>query len=747
MKFRSTTRLLTFISGLIFFAVLPASWANAEQHSAFPDIPGKFGSSTFSQPVHDEIIDYGGKVRLLFTDGTLYRRRDSVSYDYFYVGDGELQLLDTAMLNAGWQQRFGIHRRVGFISAYLCGKFLEESMGLDTAGWREDKLRRPEWKKLQFLIKAPDKYFGISLPGELGLWPDRDGRSLPIWADLQLSDNEQMVVYLSPDLSDQLNLYLYDDKFSNPYLIADGDLSRSLDLRPIRIDSSEISIDLRESGRFIAVSDLYVAPGNAERGIGLILPALHTVDSVRDAHGHPVDFIKEHWRTGFYVAPRPRYPDQPDKISVYFRGKFIEARHEGVDFPANVATWFPHVPERQLGKYTIHYTQHKDLDLISVGTKIGDSIVGDKRTVSFTTDSISYISFSSGVYDTLRDSAGDIPLTFFIRKENNRGLFNRDIPLNVMTDLRQACSSFVSWWGPPLAPAIRIVDYPWGKGLSSPGLIHLSDVTFQTSRDQARFRAHEMAHQWWGHTVVPMSFSEAWLSEGLAEYSAAMYVLNVLHDSTEFRDITERWRKQVKEEGRLYGHYSRGYRAGPITMGSRFLLSYSPGDYVALVYSKAALLLRMLRFEIDGPEYRTDFFDAMLAEYRRTYFGQQVTNADFTRIAANFIGDKRAGQFFMQWLYDWRIPSFVCRYDIKPDDKGRPMLHVSIDVSDVDSSFATPYPVEIETADGGKHLIRLDNVGQQRDFILGPFPQGIANVRFDPDHIILASDAKVVAPQ
>lgn len=738
--------LRVLINTLAFVILWMPNTVRAENHPAFPDVPEKFGSATLIYPIHDKLIDYGGKAHLRLTDGTLYRRRDGASYDYFYEGTGELQLLDTVMINVGWRQRFGNRRTVPFSTAYLCGKQLPEMLQLDSAAWHEDKLRRPQWKKLQFLVKAPDKYFGISLPGELGLWPDRDSLSLPIWADLQINDNDQVVVYLSPDLSDQLNIYLYDNKTSNPYLLAGCNLSHVLSLRPIKIDSNEIFIDLRESGRFIAVSDLYLSPGTADRGIGFILPALDKVDSVRDAEGNPVDFIKKTWRTAFYVAPRSRVASGLDKVTVYFRGKFIKARHEGVDFPADVATWFPHLPVRQLGKYTIHYTQHKDLDLISVGEKTGDTVIGDRRTVSFTTDNISYISFASGAYDTLQDTAAGIPLEFFIRKENNRGLFNRNIPDNVMNDLRSACSSFVAWWGPPLAREIRIVDYPWGAGLSSPGLIHLSDVTLQTSQHQARFRAHEIAHQWWGHTVVPKSFGEAWLSEGLSEFSAAMYVLNVLHDTTEFNEITDRWRKQVTEEGRLYGRYSRGYRAGPIALGSRFLLSYSPGDYVALIYSKAACLLRMLRFEIDGPQYQTDRFDTMLAEYRQTYFGRQITNADFIRIAGEYLGNKRAEGFFNQWLYDWRIPAFVCRYEIQPDDKGRQMLHIDIEVSDVDSSFATAYPIEVETSDGERRIFRINDVGQQRDFDLGPFPQGIQKVRFDPDHIILARDTKVIEP-
>lgn len=739
-------RLLVLIPSSVFVIITMPLTASADSHSAFPDVPKSFGSATYSCPIRDQLIDYGGKARLRLIDGTLYRRRNAASCDYFYEGAGELQLLDTVMINVGWRQRFGNHRAVSFSTAYICGRRLPEMMRLDSSAWREDKLRRSQWNKLQFLVKAPDKYFGISMPGELGLWPDRDGSSLPIWADLQFSDNEQMVVYLSPDLSDQLNIYLYDNKTSSPYLLAGYNLSHALDLRPIKIDSTEISIELRESGRFVAVSDMCLSPGVADRGISFILPALDEVDSVRDARGNPVDFIKETWRTGLYVAPRPHVADGPDKITVYFRGKFIKARLEGIDFPADVATWFPHLPERQLGKYTIHYTQHRDLDLISVGKRIGDTVVGDKRTVSFTTDNISYVSFASGVYDTLQDSAAGIPLEFFIREENNRGLFNRSIPYNVMNDLQQACSSYVAWWGPPLAGMIRIVDYPWGAGLSSPGLIHLSDATLQTTHDQARFRAHEMAHQWWGHTVVPKSFSEAWLSEGLSEFSAAMYVLNVVHDSADFDEITGRWRKQVIEEGRLYGRYSRGYRAGPIALGSRFLLSYSPGDYVALVYSKAACLLRMLRFEIDGPRYQTDLFDSMLAEYRRDYLGRQVTNADFIRTAEKYLGRARAAEFFNQWLYDWRVPAFVCRYEIQPDDEGRRILHVSIDVSDVDTSFATAYPIEVKTSDGERKLFRIDNVGRQRDFVLGPFSQDIEKVRFDPDHIILARDTKVVEP-
>jgi len=733
------------IAAVAAMLALAAPVAEADD-PGFPKIPAGFNSKTLSYPLRGETIDYGGRLRVVFDEGMLYRRRDSVCYDYYFLGRGRLTALDTSGLGISWQYRFPDRNTVEFTSAYICGWDFEQYLNVDPAGWREDKLRRPQWKELQFLVKIPDRYFGVNLSGELVLWPQTNGFRLPVWVDLGMNDDRQVVLYLSPGLIEQLGVYAYDNRFNDPYLLADFNIRHAIDIDRIDIDSSDIAVELNESGKFAAVCKIFFAPETTTRGIGFILPALHDVDSVLDADGGELDFVKDKWRTGFYVAPRPVVPGKPDMIAVYFRGKFIEARYNGVDFPANVATWFPHLPERQLGRFTVHYTLHKDLDLISVGKKIAETVVDDRRTVSYATDDISYISFASGVYDTLFDTAQGIPLTLFVRRENNRGIFNRHIPGGVMDDLRAACSSFYEWWGPPVAGDIRIVDHPWGNGISSPGLIHLSQVSFNTSRDQARFRAHEVAHQWWGHTVVPKTFSEAWLSEGMAEHAAAMYLLRVAQDSSAFRELIERWRRHVVEEGRLYGHYSRGFKAGPITTGSRFLLSYSPGDYIALVYSKAAYMLRMLRFEIDGPLYRTDFFNMMLAEYRRQYSGQQVTNADFIRIVRRYIGDRRADDFFGQWLYGWKIPDFICRYNVKPDDKNRPVLYVRITVAGVDEDFETPFPVEVELADGSRQLYRLDGVGVHGDFMLGPFPQPIENVRFDPDRIILSRGVEVVVP-
>jgi aminopeptidase N len=324
-------------------------------------------------------------------------------------------------------------------------------------------------------------------------------------------------------------------------------------------------------------------------------------------------------------------------------------------------------------------------------------------------------------------------------------LFNRGVHRTVLDDLTGAFRAFTDWSGPPLTQKLVIVDQPLVgvEGQSSHGLIHLTQTMFRTKRGWERYRAHEVAHQWWGHTATPRSLRDEWLSEGLAEISAAMYLLDVSHDTTSYDEMIDFWRRQVLEEGKTNGQYSRGYRAGPIVLGSRLLLSRSPGDYFSLVYCKAGYMLEMLRFEMDGPDYRTDFFKQMLADYRQTYFNKQASSADFIGVVRKFLGPVRTTTFFNQWLYDWRVPDINATYAVTPHERGGYMVEIEIDVSDVGPDFETPYPIEIKFADGTEKTYRIDGVGQVRSHLLGPFPQEIDDVRFDPHHVVLVEKTKV----
>ena len=99
------------------------------------------------------------------------------------------------------------------------------------------------------------------------------------------------------------------------------------------------------------------------------------------------------------------------------------------------------------------------------------------------------------------------------------------------------------------------------------------------------FMAHEIAHQWFGQAVGWKNYHEQWLSEGFAQYFAALYAREKRGEPA-FRDILRQFRKWAIEDSDQ-GPVYLGYRLGHIKGDSR--------TFRALVYNKGAAVLHMLR--------------------------------------------------------------------------------------------------------------------------------------------------------
>lgn len=154
------------------------------------------------------------------------------------------------------------------------------------------------------------------------------------------------------------------------------------------------------------------------------------------------------------------------------------------------------------------------------------------------------------------------------------------------------------------------------------------------------FLAHELAHQWFGQAVGWKNYHEQWLSEGFAQYFAALFARERRGDGA-FRDILRqfrRWALDRSEEGPVY----LGYRLGHIKGESRV--------FRALVYNKGALVLHMLR-RLVGDEV---FFAGVQRYYREHRFRKAGT--DDLRLAMEAESGRSLTRFFDRWIYDSGIP-------------------------------------------------------------------------------------------
>ena len=314
-------------------------------------------------------------------------------------------------------------------------------------------------------------------------------------------------------------------------------------------------------------------------------------------------------------------------------------------------------------------------------------------------------------------------------------------------------------FGPLPQPGMNIAQLPDGSlpTFVAPGLLLVSQRQWAAKPD-TRALSNLVASQWWGQEVMAAQ-SDAWLTDGLARYSEALYV-----EQSVTREAMNKALEDFAIGSLMYENKA------PISEAGR-LVPFSP-DYTSVVVNKGALVFHMLREQLGD----TAFF-SLLRDFFKQYDGKTAKLADFEKMAedradqlnsnataggaGNFVlrtstgsdavtaGTTPAGNntaepinlrpFFAQWINSTGVPEFTIDYTVYRTKEG---FRIDGKIKQGLDFFHMPMELEVQT-EGNPEYKTVEVSGTESSFDIEVFGRPKANgILIDPrNHILKSSPA------
>jgi aminopeptidase N len=256
-------------------------------------------------------------------------------------------------------------------------------------------------------------------------------------------------------------------------------------------------------------------------------------------------------------------------------------------------------------------------------------------------------------------------------------------------------------------------------GMENASNIFYDGKLFPTQRVSDGLIAHETAHQWFGDAVTEREWAHLWLSEGFADYFAALWAQHA-HGDTAFKREMAGMRAKIL--------------ADPV-VASRPVIDTAQTNYLALLntnsYDKGAWVLYMLHQQLGD----SAFFRGLRSYYAK-YRDSTALSDDLRRELEQASG-RSLGPFFDQWL---RRPGFADPAIGWAFDPSTGNVTLFVQQESARGAYAFPLTVVVTDAGGVPHRLSVNVPAEPRATLplTGRFDRKPKSLAFDPDSLLLA---------
>jgi tetratricopeptide (TPR) repeat protein len=303
------------------------------------------------------------------------------------------------------------------------------------------------------------------------------------------------------------------------------------------------------------------------------------------------------------------------------------------------ARWFPfHEYAADRSTYQITLTVPKDMTAVGYSEQptTGTPVLTNKMAFSFvSTKPVLPGNFAVAQYIAKPYTFGGLKVDVYAKVGDEK---NADHIAQVVGKHLEYYSSKFGQYAYGNRFIVAETDEETLEAYSGAGMLFLNPKAFTTGNEE--LLARETAYQWWGQTVGIKSFDDAWLMQGLAQFSGLMYIKDNGNE-TQFQQAM-----QAEMEKGLAFEQSSSIRNAPKQLDDQ------SSAFRSVVYYKGAVVFNMLRQLMTEQK-----FDAFLKTYYAQQAGKNVGIDDFETIASKAAG-RNLRSFFGQWVDSTGVPEF-----------------------------------------------------------------------------------------
>lgn len=473
---------------------------------------------------------------------------------------------------------------------------------------------------------------------------------------------------------------------------------------------------------------------------------------ILDENGHDLYYTRDRLRKTIYIYFLNELPrNKSTRIIIYYRGKILPspvntdvielgAVQDINNFPREYRTylygrrsfWYPSPSADDYFTAGLTISIPKGYDVLSSGIRAGD-VSGrssenpketDLVTIHFESrQPLKYLSFVAGRFREIGRQEEPHSITYL---HSSRA---RTDHWNVMEEAGKILSFYEAKFGDYPFENFTILKRVWasGGGYSLPGYIIINELPrgggirlrlqsrspVDFSQWQEYFLAHELAHQWWGHGLSWKSYRDQWLSEGLSQFSASLY-LKEKYGPGAFSRITKKFSSWARRKSEW----------GSLTMGSR-ISHFDFEAYQAIVYNKAALVIHMLKDYI-GDELFCSGIQKFFSRNKHT----PARTSEFQEIFHSVSG-LDLEDFFRNWFDSYKLPQVEIRKSVQKIESGY-VLRLYLE----QAGPAFVFPLWVEWEENGQKIRKKVLVNKEREQYSFQRTEKPKKIKLNPDDAV-----------